>query len=397
MRILILLPTHAFPTDTGQRHRYGHLARHLAARHEVALVYLTAQPDADQTARHAHLFSEVVRVTEHGTTGSPWQRLGAEPSEVFVYRSARLAAEVRRIVDHFSPDVLISGEPALTQYLAPYPGRVRVLDYLCEATLQFERMRRLAAGPAKLVWALRKAKYGAFLRRIAPIYDLCIVNSAEDRDALRAAAPGWRDVDLIPNGLDLSEYPPHLATPEPGVLIYPGSIAYDPNRDAVEFMAREILPRIRARVPGVRLRVTGKVPDGAATIRAEGLEFTGYLPDVKAAIAGAWICTVPLRLGAGGARFKVLESLALGSALVSTAIGYEGVEVSDNVNMLAAEDAATFADRCIRVLASPDLRARLGANGRRLIEERYDWAKLGAALELRLLALRERAMPVSSG
>jgi len=115
MRILILLPTHAFPTDTGQRHRYGHLARHLAARHEVALVYLTAQPDADQTARHAHLFSEVVQVTEHGTIGSPWQRLGAEPSEVFVYRSARLAAEVRRIVDHFSPDVLISGEPALTQ------------------------------------------------------------------------------------------------------------------------------------------------------------------------------------------------------------------------------------------------------------------------------------------
>jgi glycosyltransferase involved in cell wall biosynthesis len=87
-----------------------------------------------------------------------------------------------------------------------------------------------------------------------------------------------------------------------------------------------------------------------------------------------------LRLGAGGARFKVLEALALGTALVSTAIGYEGVEVTDGVDVLMAEDAATFAACCVRVLRDPGLRRTLSEGGRRLMEQKYDWSVLGAKL-----------------
>jgi glycosyltransferase involved in cell wall biosynthesis len=380
MRFLLLLPTHAFPTDTGQRHRYGHLARYLARRHEVAMVYFTDQPERDRTAEYAGQFVETVRVTEHGAGGGLLQRVGAEPSEVFLYRSEPFRAAVDRLMKEFRPEVVISGEPALTQYVAAYTGPLRVLDYLCEATLQFERMRQLARGAEKYVWALRKAKYARFLRRIAPVYDLCLVNSREDFEALRAAAPEWRDIHLLTNGLDLTEYPAGLAEPEPGTLIYPGSVMYDPNRDAVEHMAREILPRIRAEVPGARLRVTGRTPEGIALARADGLEWTGYVPDVKPVIAGSWICAVPLRLGAGGARFKVLEALALGTALVSTAIGYEGVEVTDGVDVLMAEDAATFAACCVRVLREEGLRRALSAGGRRLMEQKYDWSVLGAQL-----------------
>lgn len=386
MKILILLPTHAFPADTGQRHRYAHLALYLAKRYKVALAYFTSAPEADETGKYRDAFAEVVRVKEHGSGVSLRQLLSSDPSDVARYRSPEMQAAVHRLTSVFSPDVIITGDPALSQFLESYSG-VKVLDYICEATLQFERMRYLSTGVERLRWGLRKAKYTAFLRRIAAVYDLCLVNSIEDREALHAAAPKWQNVELVPNGLDLDAYPFQPVPPVPDTIIYPGSVNYDPNRDAVEWMARDILPRIRLQAPGVRFLVTGRVPANGNAPEAEGLEFTGYLSDVKPAIAGSWVCGVPLRLGAGGTRFKVLEALALGSALVSTAIGYEGVNVTDGENVMMAEDAGTFADRCIAVLKSPDLRQKLSRGGRRLIEDQYNWAILGQRLVDRITGI----------
>jgi glycosyltransferase involved in cell wall biosynthesis len=206
---------------------------------------------------------------------------------------------------------------------------------------------------------------------------------------LHAAAPQWQNIELLPNGLDLEAYPFQSDPPVPGTLIYPGSVTYEPNRDAVEWMARDILPRIRSQVPDARFRVTGRVPASGGALETAGLEFTGYVSDVKPEIARSWVCALPLRLGAGGTRFKALEALALGSPLVSTAIGYEGLDVTDNVNVLMAEDAVTFADRCVSLLKSPELRLALVRNGRRLVEDRYNWASLGQRLVERIASISD--------
>jgi glycosyltransferase involved in cell wall biosynthesis len=66
--------------------------------------------------------------------------------------------------------------------------------------------------------------------------------------------------------------------------------------------------------------------------------------------------------------------------LISTAMGVEGLAVTDGVDILMAEDPAAFAAQTVKLLRSPDLRRRLAAGGRRLVERRYDWAVLGGRL-----------------
>ena len=104
------------------------------------------------------------------------------------------------------------------------------------------------------------------------------------------------------------------------------------------------------------------------------------MPDVRPVIAGAWMSPVPLRAGAGGTRFKVLEALALGTPMVSTGIGSEGVAVTHGLNILLAEEPVRFAAETVTLLRSAALRAQLAAAGRRLVQERYDWEVLGARL-----------------
>lgn len=381
LRILILSPSVPFPADNGGKLRAASVALALATRHDVAFGCFADETESGAgTVEVADRFRDLKVVPRRARRLGWMRRLSPSPSDVHDLRSDEMAAWVKATVARFSPDVLVAGDPALTPYLAPYPDRVRVLDYVCVATLAFERLAAYAPRAQRLVWGMRRRKFAAFLRRSARAYDLGVVNSEEDRAALVATSPRWARVEVLPNGLDLEAYPRGISPPDPATLVFHGALSYAPNLQAVRLLADEILPRVRASVPGVRLLVTGRVPADGTAPQGPGLVYTGYVPDIRPVVAGAWACPTPLKSGAGGARFKVLEALALGTPLISTAMGAEGLAVTDGVDILMAEEPATFAAQTVRILRSPDLRQHLAEGGRRLVEQRYNWARLSERL-----------------
>jgi len=72
-------------------------------------------------------------------------------------------------------------------------------------------------------------------------------------------------------------------------------------------------------------------------------------------------------------RVKILNALAEGIPIVSTTIGYEGIEVTPEHDILVGDTPEAFAAEVLRVLNDPDLGRRLANNGRRLAEDRYDY------------------------
>ena len=80
---------------------------------------------------------------------------------------------------------------------------------------------------------------------------------------------------------------------------------------------------------------------------------------------------VPLRQG-GGTRLKVLEALALGTPVISTSKGIEGLNLLPGRDVLIADTPAEFAMQTVRLLESPALREQLSAHGRRAAAH-YDW------------------------
>jgi glycosyltransferase involved in cell wall biosynthesis len=382
MRVLAILPAQPFPPSNGQTQRLAHVVRSLARRHDVWLGCFTSGLDAVMPDAARALFREVALVPEAAADAVAlrrWRRrlIAREPHDLARYRAPAMAGFVARVLRDARPEVILTGDPALTQY-QPADGPPAVLDYLCETLLQIERMRDHAGLPERWLWEGRRRLNLRFLRRIAGAYAAVLLNSRED---LASIARYWPPARLhhIPNGLELAAYPAGLAEPVPGRMIYPGSVLFPPNRDAVAWFAAAILPRIRAALPGAELVVTGGFD--AAAPQAEGLRYTGRVPDVRLEIASAVLCAVPLRLGAGGARFKVIESLALGTPVVATAIGVEGLELRDGGDYLAAEGEAAFADACLALLTDPGRRARLAAAGRAAMAARHDWDGLFARIE----------------
>lgn len=147
-------------------------------------------------------------------------------------------------------------------------------------------------------------------------------------------------------------------------LLFVGSYRHPPNVDAALWLAQEILPRIRARLPDVVLDlVGGDAPESVVALGGlPGIRYHGYLPDLQPLLEGARIGLAPLRYGAG-VKGKVNQSLAHGLPVVATLCAVEGMHLVDGRDVLVADDPADFADAVVRLYDDPALWQQLSQGG----------------------------------
>jgi glycosyltransferase involved in cell wall biosynthesis len=106
------------------------------------------------------------------------------------------------------------------------------------------------------------------------------------------------------------------------------------------------------------------------------VRLTGFVEDVRLPVAGASVHVAPIRWG-GGTRLKILEAMALGTPVVATSKGAEGLDVTRDRHIVIADEPSEFAVQVLRLLRDPNLRDDLARKGRALVEERYDWRAIG--------------------
>jgi len=166
-------------------------------------------------------------------------------------------------------------------------------------------------------------------------------------------------------------------------LIFTGNMAYPPNEEAAAWFARRVWPLLRARWKDLRLEIAGASPGVRVRALAEegsGINVLGPVPSMAEALGRATVSVCPLRSGSG-IQNKVLEALAVGTPVVTTAIGNQGVQATPGRELLVADAPEAFAGEVSRLLEDGGLRARLAAQGRALVEERFQWDAHARALE----------------
>jgi glycosyltransferase involved in cell wall biosynthesis len=265
-------------------------------------------------------------------------------------------------------------------------------DHNCEYLLQqrnamtdLHNPRRWVAAAYSLVQWQKLRRYEAATVQLA---DATIAVSAADRAALLAVAPDAA-ITVAPNGIDPQDYAPDAAL-HPGAespkLVFTGKMDYRPNIDAVLWFAQAVLPLVAAAQPAVRFQIVGMNPHRRLDpLRTNPhVAIVGAVDDVRPYIYDAAVYVIPLRVG-GGTRFKALEAMASGAAIVSTSLGVEGIGVATEQQMLLADTPEAFSAAILRLIADlradGNLRRRLGATARAFVVENYDWRQIVPRLE----------------
>jgi GT2 family glycosyltransferase/glycosyltransferase involved in cell wall biosynthesis len=265
------------------------------------------------------------------------------------------------------------------------PQAVVAFDTVDLHFLRSERLAELDGGAAAkaAARASREEELGVIRRA-----DVTIVVSPIEVEVLRRIVPE-ANVLLLSN----------IHEPMPGGkpraaregIVFIGGFQHPPNVDAVLWYAREILPRVRERLPGVKTFIVGsKVPATIRALAAPDFVVTGYVPDVAPFFTGCRVSIAPLRYGAG-VKGKVNLSMSYGLPVVATSAAVEGMHLASGVDVIVAEDAAQFADAIERLYRDDVLWEQLAAAGVENIRRHFSRAVAKQALQsLFAMAGRER-------
>jgi len=384
MRILFLATWFPYPPDNGSKLRVYHLVRALGQAHEVSLLsfaFATARPEDAAPPRQWCQQVDVVAIDPFAANWAGALRTFLSPSPVAARPLPAMRQAATRWLQAQPFDAVIASTEMTAAYaLQSPPAAAKILEEHNSLTRwMHERYGEQSnAGQRLRCWASWQ-KTRLYEARLFKQFDLVTMVSVQDQAVCRADLPGYRGrVEVVPNGVDCAHNRPGLAQPQPASLVFNGSLTYSANYDAMRWFLAEVYPRIRTQVPEVTLAITGSTESVnlAGLALDDSVHLTGFVQDVRLPVAGAAVAVAPIRQG-GGTRLKILEAMALGTPVVATTKGAEGLEVVAGEHLLLADTPATFAQATLALLGDADLRARLTVAARRLVEERYDWVQIG--------------------
>lgn len=258
--------------------------------------------------------------------------------------------------------------------------------FLFQHNMESQIWSRLAANHqgvlARLYFADQARRMFRWENQLSRLSDGVITVSPEDSQFARERYGLTNVLGDVPPGVDTTFF-----SPEPNqqpdmrrpTLAFLGSMDWLPNVEGVCWFAREVLPLIQRQQPAVRLRIVGRRPAPEVLKLAkecEAIEVTGTVDDVRPRLRDCVAVVVPL-LSGGGTRIKILEAMALGVPVVSTAVGAEGLPFESGKHLLLADDAAALSASCVRLCNETTFWKDLVARARTEVVERYSWA--GAA------------------
>lgn len=176
--------------------------------------------------------------------------------------------------------------------------------------------------------------------------DAAIVHSTVELEMLRPHLP---DVKLHVFPLIIDACGTKIGFDERSDVVFIGGYQHTPNVDAVKYMVTEVMPLLRARIPGVRFYAVGSRPPAEVKeLACEDVIVTGYVEHLTPLLDKMRISVAPLRYGAG-IKGKIGSAMAVGLPVVATSLAAEGMSLSHGENILVADDPEEFANTVAQI------------------------------------------------
>ena len=391
MKILVFYPYIPFPVDRGTYQRTFHLLRALARDHEVDLLALS---EKGERLEQKAVFEAFCRRVEFVPFEHPrWLKLFPDrllnplPTTILHWRLPHIAEALDRFLAGQRYDLAHVCDIVMAQYFLERHTTLRLAVDRSRVDLDFQlaQHRAMARGlKSQLLDRENIWKLARFEKRVARRAAVEVVCGPDDETFVRRHISREVPVQVVANGVDLDYFRPDAAPDarqaEPTVL-FCGAMDYSPNVDALRWFFGEIHEPLRRRVPELRVLIVGKSPvdEVRAYASRPGVTVTGGVPDVRPYYRRSWLQIVPLRIG-GGTRLKIPESMAIGTPVVSTTIGAQGLDLVHGGDILLADTPEAFVRETAGALEDAALRQRIEAAGMKTVHERLGWPRLGKQL-----------------
>ena len=269
-----------------------------------------------------------------------------------------------------------------TMYLSPYIETIR-RNSKAKIILRAHNIEHLIWG--RITESTKnpiKKAYLAHLSRTLKNYEISILESYDGIVPISDQDAGFFEkvcnTPVLPASFGI--HPKSLETvhdkPVENALFHIGSMNWIPNEEGVRWFIDDAWPLISKKNPSLKVYLAGReMPQWLSKLKIPNVEVVGEVPDAQEFIQSKAISIAPLFSGSG-IRIKIIESMAMGKAVISTKIGAEGIHYTDGQNILIANTAEEFAKAASYLYENPAKSKEIGENARKLILEKHNSEKI---------------------
>jgi len=387
MRVLFLSALFPWPLASGGHVRAYNLLKNLGREHDITLFsYIRSDKERDYLSK----ISSFCRNTKLFQRGRVWQpkyfirsMASSYPLLLASYAlpevTEALSRELRKGYDivHCEPFYVASAVPSdIRQKLIITEHNIEYLLYRAYAG------KYLFLPPVSAVLLGDAYKMKRWEERIWRMAHTIVCVSPEDRAYIRGKVTGT-DIALVPNGVDCTYFSmEHKETdPKNPRFLFVGNFQWFPNTDACDALVTTVWPHLKRSFPGAVLRIVGPNAPRRLVRKAEkpGITMVGWVPDIRTEYRYADILVAPLSIG-GGSKYKILEAMASGLPVVTSAIGAAGLDVRDRGELLLADTPASYVRQVDALLKDTTLRRTIVASARDRVERSFDWKVIAREL-----------------
>ncbi|MBD3883821.1 glycosyltransferase [Phormidium tenue FACHB-886] len=397
MNILMLSATFPYPpTRGGTQVRTFNLLKQLQQHHPVTLLTLQSPDVTDvEIANLRQQVSELVvfpRPSDAKTgTAAKLKRfanfaIGGTPSSVTASYSPAAQVWLDQAVEAGKFDVITSEHCVNEIYVRPqWKTRLKTIVNI-HSSVSSTCKNLLQTGTSENPWRdrLNLPLLYRYERQYCRKFSAIVVTTTEDQQQIQALNPA-APLSVIPNGVDLEQFPCRVSDPDGHRLVFIGAMDNTANIDAARFLALEIFPAIQQHYPQATLDLVGARPVAAVKELGDrpGVTVTGRVASMVDYLHRATVCVVPMRTGFG-IKNKTLEAMAAGTPVVGSDRGLEGLAVDGAaapLRAMRANQVTEYVAAIQHLFAEPNLRMQLSQAGRSLIEQEYTWERAGKRYE----------------
>ena len=167
-------------------------------------------------------------------------------------------------------------------------------------------------------------------------------------------------------------------------IFFQGNFFWLQNVEAANFIISKIYPKLVKELTHVKVVIAGQNAKKLGSLINKNINIVNIEPDninkVKDLFKKNTLFIAPI-FGPGGTRLKILAAMGSGMPVISTVTGIEGLDVTNNKNVIIAGNQLEFVAKIKQLLVNKNLYEKIRINAYNLVKKKYQWSQTAKDLE----------------
>lgn len=368
----MLVSRFPYPLDKGDKLRAYHQLKELSKHFNVTLVTLTDYSVSNTSISEVQKVCDDLIVLKLNVLTKAFNMisclLGSKPIQVGYFYSKKAQKKINKIIAQGEFQHIYCQLIRTSEYIKHQHHISKTIDYMDALSMGIERRIELQAFYKKWLFKLEAKRLKNYERYIFDYFENHTIISEQDKQLINH--PEREKIVCTPNGIDSSFFEQGEATKEFD-FIFVGNMSYAPNVEAVQLIAKEILPRI----PESTLLISGSSPSASIKKLAEenkNIEVTGWVDDIRISYLKGEIFLAPMMIGTG-MQNKLLEAMALGVPCVTTPLANNAINAKNGEEILVGTSIEEIISLVNQLRSDDDLYSKISKNASELVRTKFSW------------------------